>query len=226
MPTLSRLLKISSATAIALFIATSAPAAMLAGYPAPGGTSYAAIGSPLHDGGQTATYSGFDPTAFGQLWWGVEELGAAMDGAIDAPGESMSLFSMSGAVAVWKGTTSVLAGPVFTRLTATIVSGAGDWIDPLSVGITSPEIYAATEVDATVDFVVHMILEASFDDISYASYLPFFDANTGPTEDGNSRTSYYRNFYYTPVPLPAALPLALAGVGALAGLKRRSRKAA
>lgn len=224
MPSFSRFLKVSSATVFAICIASTAPAAILAGYPAPGGTTYSAIGSAQHDGGQTATYSGFDPSAFDQLWWGVEELGAAMDGAIDSPGESMSLFSMSGAVAVWKGTTSLVAGPVFTRLTATIISGAADWVDPVSVGIGSPEIYAATEVDATVDFVVHMILEASFDDISYASYLPFFDANTGPSEDGNSRVSYYRNFYYTPVPLPAALPLALAGVGALAGLKRRARK--
>ncbi|WP_425097995.1 VPLPA-CTERM sorting domain-containing protein [Tropicibacter sp. S64] len=220
-----------AALAGALALGTAAQSATLAGYPAPGGTSYSSSDFAFSNygpntGTATWTYSGFDPSAWDQLWWGFEDLELAMDGAIDSAGEAMSLASMSGATIVYEGVTSVLAGPVYTRAVATIISGGSDWIDPTTVGITSPTIFAVSEVDGTVPFVVTFAVTASGTyDAGGAGYVPwfnYFDPNTGPTEDGNSRTSYYRNFYYTAaVPVPAGLPLLLGAMGALALLRRR-----
>lgn len=213
-----------------ILVSIAAPvsaAPILAGYPAPGGTDYSGSGFHLGSGGATWTYSNFDTAAWDQLWWGIEDLQAAMDGAIDEPGETLSLESLSGATAIWSGTTSIDAGNVETRVTATILSGGSNWIDPTSVGITSPNIFAVSEVDGSVDFVVSALFEARFaGDATWTAWFPFFDPNTGMSEDGNSRTSLYRNFYYAPtsqVPLPAALPLALAGIGALSAVRLRRR---
>ncbi|WP_136442000.1 VPLPA-CTERM sorting domain-containing protein [Pacificoceanicola onchidii] len=222
------------ATVCALTIGSAAQAATLAGYPAPGGTSFSGSDNPFSSSGPntgtaTWTYSGFDPSEWDQLWWGFEDLELAMDGAIDELGEAMSLASMSGATIVYEGMTSIDAGDVFTRAVATIVSGGSNWIDPTTVGILSPNIFAVSEVDGTVPFVVTFAVTASGTyDAGGAGYVPwfnYFDPNTGPSEDGNSRTSFYRNFYYTTaeVPLPAGLPLLLAGLAGLVVVRRRKR---
>ncbi|MFW2542675.1 VPLPA-CTERM sorting domain-containing protein [Primorskyibacter sp. 2E107] len=214
-----------------LMLGSAAHSATLAGYPAPGGTSYSGSGFAFSNygpntGTATWTYSGFDSAAWDQLWWGLEEFGLAMDGSINAAGETMSVASMSGATLVYEGTTSILAGPVFTRAVVTIVSGGSGWIDPLTVGITSPDIFAVTEVNGSVPFVVTFAVTASGSyDAGGAGYVPFynyFDPNTAPSEDGNAQSSFYRNFYYTAaVPLPAGLPLLLAALGGLAVIRRR-----
>ena len=205
-------------------------APILAGYPAPGGTSFASNGVNPYQGTATWTYTLLDTTAYDQLWWGFEDMRFAMDGDnTDDAGETLSLSSMAGGTAVWTGTTSVLAGTVYTRATATIVSGMpGGWITPGSVGIVSPGIFAVGEATGN-SFVVDFKVEASFTDGSgYQAWLPFFDANTGQSEDGNSRTDFTRNFYYTEtavIPVPATLPLLLAGLAALGLAAHRRRKA-
>jgi hypothetical protein len=211
--------------ALAAALAAPATAATFAGYPAPGGTSFSNSGSFLH-GTATWTYSGFDTAAWDQLWWGFDPLGLAMDGTVDSPGEWLGLASASGGTAVFEGVTSVNAGTVYTRTVAQIISGGGAWVDPVSVGIASPFMPAATEIDGTVDFVLSVSATASFTydagGAGYTAFMPFFDANTGASEDGNAHTDVYRNFYYTAaVPLPAALPLLALSLGGLWALRRR-----
>lgn len=205
-----------------------AATAIFEGYPAPGGNSYSASGPGPIFGVQSRTYSGFNPSAFSQLWWGPQ-VGLAMDGAIDSAGETLTVSSGLGtSTLVLTGTTSITTSTVYTRFTATITGGAGVWIDPTTVGVAPGTIPALAELLATVPFTVNVSAEASFvDGLFYSPFIPFFDNNSANPQDGNAISSIGGDFYYAPatVPLPAALPLAAAGFGIMALMGWRRRRA-
>lgn len=224
-----------SGIALSAVMAIPAAAATLAGYPPPGGASYSSVGSHLH-GTATWTYSGLDPSEWDQLWWGFDDMGFAMDGGIDQPAETMSLLSASGGVATYTGQTQVNTGTssapnfqtVHTRAVAQLVNGSWGWVGPGSVGIASPTMLIAAEIDGSTDFILDFSVTASFaynaSGAGYSAFLPFYDAATGSGVDGTSRASFYRDFYYTAaVPLPAGLPLLALGLGGLWAVRRRKR---
>ena len=126
-------------------------------YPAPGGNDF----TPDPDGkkpgenpGQVRTYGGL--THYSSYYWGLSDIGAAMDGAIDSPGEHLTLAGVSGdgLTATWVGQTTVpdFVGPVYVRLTVSILaanSGTAHWVSAASQGLTGgPE--EVIDVDQSV----------------------------------------------------------------------------
>lgn len=111
-------------------------------YPAPGGTTFSSTGTSSRDGGQTRTYSGLD-VSVNDFWWGLTNIGAAMDGAIDSPSESLTFtgFSLDGLTATWTGTTTTAGygGTIYTLLTVSIdqpLSGGATWTLASGLGFT------------------------------------------------------------------------------------------
>ncbi|MES2442619.1 MAG: calcium-binding protein [Pseudomonadota bacterium] len=119
----------------------------IAGYPAPGGTSFTSNGVNAADGIRIVNYTITNPAAFNKLWWGPV-VGAAMDGNID-PAEVMTnvVISGGGTIATWTGQTSVSTTSgtqqVFVRFVATIQSG-GSWTldDNVILSAGGPNAYA------------------------------------------------------------------------------------
>lgn len=210
---------------IALLGSVSIVEAALIGpaWPAPGGTSFSASGAAGATGGQDRTYSAFDFSAFDQLWWGLGSVRSSMDGEIDSAGETMSLVSMAGSVAVWNGVTSINGSSVDTLLTVTIGTGApGGWLDPSTFGVSLTETNAFAEITSD-PFTVNLTLEARFtDDTTYVSFLGLFDANSDFSQDGDAIFSNFGNIYSTSVvPVPAAAWLFGSGLLGLVGVARR-----
>jgi len=201
-------------------------------YPAPGGNGFSSNGGNTGLGtGRENTYDTFDQTFYDQLWWGPAEVKASMDGAIDTVGETLIFSSLSGSglIATWTGQTNVLTSTgsqtVYTKFTATIVSGATGWIAPGSAGIGIGPLNALQVAEITgSSFVVNMLFEASFaSGGGYTPFLTFYDSN-GIT-NGLAIRNVNGGFYSTPaVPLPAPILLlgsAIFGLGVVARFRRR-----
>jgi Ca2+-binding RTX toxin-like protein len=115
---------------------------------APGGNALTTTGAGLDfPEGVISTHTGFDSTQYDTLWYSPLIIGAAMDGAIDGPGEMMSFASAVGGVLTYTGTTTVQTAsgsvPIFTKYVATVVSGAGEWVPTAPLGIFGGGEYAA-----------------------------------------------------------------------------------
>ncbi|MBW8882391.1 MAG: hypothetical protein JF615_13505, partial [Asticcacaulis sp.] len=124
-------------------------------YPAPGGNDFTTDGnSSGRSLGQTRTYGGL--SHYSSYYWGLSNIGAAMDGAIDSPGEHLTLASVSadGLTATWIGQTQApdFGGPVYVQLTVSIVaatSGTAHWVSAGAQGLAGgPE--EVVDVDESV----------------------------------------------------------------------------
>jgi len=216
---------VSSFAAPILHAATSGPT-----YSAPVVQTFVGAGvSPGHAGGRTFNFTSVNTASFVNLYWGVGMLGSAMDGAVDEAGETLAFQSAVGAAATWTGTTSVsVVGnsnlPVFTRFTATLISGAAGWLNALSVDVTDPTYPVVAKLTGSA-FSVNLLFEASTDGVNYFAQNVLYD-NLQTTQGGQSRTDVYSGFFYesAAVPLPASLPLILIGLGALGIVGRRKGK--
>jgi len=197
-------------------------------YPAPGGSTLVTSGGlPGDAGGRTFNFSGLNPAAYTDLYWGVWDTAlpaSALDGSLDP----MSFFSISGntvtftGMTQWNDATPPLGGiiNVPTRLEITLLSG-GTWVQAASVGLSS-----------TLGYVVDVSGTAFSTNIAFtanntgAGYVPLnsiqqFQSNS------NTKASFSGAFYYTApasVPDPAStlglFSLALAG---LASVRHRRR---
>lgn len=195
-------------------------------WPAPGGTSFNFSGDMGRSGGSTLTLFGFDFGAFDQLWWGPGELGLALDGAIDSPGESLVFNGGTGGTnATWTGTTTLNGSAVTTRFTAQILAG-NNWQDPTTVPIPTADPLQVSEI-TTDPFIVSLLFEAGFTGSALAPYLDFFDANTGQGQGFNAIKNFNGKLFVSAIPLPPAVLLLLTGIGALfgyAGLRKHAGK--
>jgi hypothetical protein len=74
-------------------------------YPPPGGVTFSATGTNAGTGnGETFSFSNFDPTAYGSLWWGPENFSQDGNG-IQGPAGDMTYSGFNNSVTGWSYTT-------------------------------------------------------------------------------------------------------------------------
>lgn len=160
---------------------------------APGGNTLSVVGPPAaFTGGQNWTYSGFDTTMYSDIWWAPFDIHAAMDGAVDAPGETLTFDSIvGGTTAIWTGQTTMplfdgSSVTIYTRFVAEITgaSGTATWVMPT---VPDPDITAVTgplvDIDESVNsFEVNLEFEASYTGLAgtFINYLDLYDAAETP----------------------------------------------
>lgn len=111
------------------------------GFPAPGGTSFNSSGTGPGDGVRTWSYSGFDNSAFSELYWGLAPsttIFSRLSGS--GAGSTMTFAGISGNVATWSGTGYYLNNLLQPQTTptlfrATVNSAATPWVLASSVGL-------------------------------------------------------------------------------------------
>ena len=214
--------------------ANAVQAATLAGYPAPGGTTFVGSGNAGAAGGNTRVYSGFDDAYYDQLWWGPTNPSLG-NNCCFALSPLTTIGSFGSSVETWTGSATVSFNNGFSysqtvnaRFTSTL-SGGAVWQDPSTVGIGGGPL-AVVEVTSPTGFTVNSIFEVK-PGSGWVPFLTWYDQ-----QDGNvygSRTSFGGEFWYTvapqsggdlATPLPAALPLFATGLAGLGWLARRKRK--
>ena len=173
----------------------------IAGYPAPGGTTFVGSGAAGDAGGRTVTYNFTDPSAYNSLWWGPV-VGAAMDGGITpATAEVMTnvVISGGGTIATWTGQTTVSTTSgtqqIFVRFVATIQGGTGIWQldDNVILSAGGPTAFAQLNGNG---FAVNYTFTASQTvNGAYTAFNALY--NSLPTTGSNARTSVNGMFAYT-----------------------------
>jgi hypothetical protein len=174
-------------------------------YPAPGGNSWASSGIlPVHLGGVNYIYSGFDSSAFTDLYWGAWDAtttSATLDGTL----HNLAFSGVSGNTATWTGTTSWYDHNVYPdgqnypsipiKLDITI-TGTGSWVAAAGLGLTGRSDYVWDTTKGQ----------------DYTANLQFLaDAGSGmkpldqfPVQDYlNMQANFWGGFYSIP---PAFLP--------------------
>ncbi len=174
-------------------------------FPAPGGNTTVSTGSPPTTGVRTNTYSGFDFSHYEHVWWGPV-IGAAMDGSINSPSETLSFagLSVDNLTATWTGLTSVggvfYSGPVFTKFTAVINPGSGSaiWSTAAGAGISGPNEVVSISPSANSFSVSYALTASSSIGGSYVPFLQFFNqVNAG----GGAVSSINGQFFADPITL-------------------------
>jgi hypothetical protein len=185
-------------------------------YPAHPGQGATGTGNQGRSGGRTWTYTGIEPGRYSVLAWGPSvAIQSAMDGLVDAAGETMTfssgLSNLAGGVAVWTGATTVNTvshGPtgVETRFTLRVTEGGvpvplthisdADLSDlGLAAGV------AAVRRIATTSFAANLLFEGRTPILFGNNWTPFLDlydaARTSfGAPSGQAITSFGGGFYY------------------------------
>ena len=211
-----------AAAALASWLLPATGHAQLVGptYPAPGGNTFVA-----------GTYSGFDTSAFSQLYWGASSAalpGAGLDGSL----HGLTFSGVAGTTATWVGTTGwtdtrnggntfYANVPIALQVTVTGL-GATPWLPAGAVPGLAASVGAVIDDSAGLSFTRTLAWTATA--AGYAANTPLSQIQVGPTPN-LTVTSFTGGFYATaPVPEPAGYALALAGFGVL-GFSARRRQA-
>jgi hypothetical protein len=212
------------------------------GYPAPGGTTSAYLGGNTGtSGGLTRQYSGFDTSAYDQLYFalgdyspGFDPTGPSIfaDGTRDALTFNAGLSNLANGVAVWTGTTNVYDASntplaAGTRFQMTVTDGGGNPL-PLIMASSTGLGFVAPLLQVT-----GTTFRANFQSFlqnpytsTYGPALTTFDAIPFKSPAYQVNTSYGGGFYYTaPVPEPAEWAMMLSGLGLVGWIARRRRGA-
>ena len=164
------------------------------GTQSPNGSNVSNVGGSTFDGGLTATWS-LDRTQYETLFWTPLVIGAAMDGAMDAPGEMMSFASAVGNVLTYTGTTTVqtAGGPVsiFTKYVLTLQAGAQEWAPAGTFNVYGGGEYA-TQVDGATLEVNEQFLASTTVDGTYVAMSDLYASLQGT---GGGVTSTSRGFF-------------------------------
>ncbi|QNM82997.1 hypothetical protein H8M03_01125 [Sphingomonas sabuli] len=155
---------------------------VIAGYPAPGGTTFSGSGTGTgFSGGRTNTYSGFDTSQYDELWWGPQGISATVQGN----GGLLTFDSISedGLTMTWTVTSSITSieytGPIYIRYVATIVSGSDGWVLAESEGFTGGPLVVASVTGET--FVVNQqFVVATAPDGDYQPLNEFYNSLSTP----------------------------------------------
>lgn len=206
-------------------------------YPAPGGNDVAFSGDPARAGGRELTYSGFNPSAYGSLYYGF---GNYVGGTF-VPGWPSLTFDRTPDVMLFDGAASDLAGGkavfsgtsivymattapqiVYTRFTMAVSDIGGSalaLVSPAPLGMPG-ELGGVLPVAGA--YKAHWLFEASFAAGSgYSPALDFFDGLVGKSPGYELQSSGGGGFYATPVPEPESAALLVAGLVAVTSLIRR-----
>ena len=234
--------KVISLLAAAAALSFAVPAmAQISGpvYPAPGGTTFSTNGQNQYQSGRVATYSGFDLSQTGDLYFGITSHGLAMDGAIDEAGETLMFDSVSSNIgagqAIYAGFTNVVGSVAQngTRLVLTFTDLAGNPLaltfDPALTATADPSFFGPL-LNVTGDFRMTGGFEA-YNGSTWVSAGTFYDTFVGKPEGAQGlRGSLGGGFYYTAataaVPEPATWAMMLLGFGGIGIAIRRRRQQA
>jgi hypothetical protein len=202
------------------------------GWPPPGGAAYAVTGTdPANPGGINVSYTGFNSSAYGQLYFGLDYIDMGQIGPYNLSNLT-TIGSFGGATQTWSGTVTIntLGGPRTTTgvFTATLNNGM-TWIDPSTVGIGGLNA-PLTVANVSGDFAVTETFTVS-GGAAYNTWYNGFD-----TLNLQSWTDSSGDFWATPAAVrtdPVPSPIAGAGLpglifagGGLLGWRRRKRKLA
>lgn len=214
-----RYARILALVTLALSVSTFTFAATYLGpvYPAPGGNSFSGVGDPLTSAGFAASYSNFNPSAYGQLWWTITDVANPYDSSYSGSTGNMSFFSYSGGFATWDSTSNLtFYDPLInnyisfpTRFQVS-VSGAGYNPAPVTPAwqVTGP--YTAYEY------------YEGWNGSSWIALGPLYNSFNHSCGGGCLQTSEDGGFYYTSAtPEPGSFLLLGSGLVALAGSMRR-----
>jgi hypothetical protein len=230
---------LAACAALAMSLAATAATPAFIGYPAPGGNSASGSGAGVADaGGFEWTYSGFNPSAYGDLYYAIgNQVGGSFvpgwptltfDGTPDVLLFDGPASNLPGGVAVWSGTsviyTTGLPQIAFTRFTLQVTDTTSA---PLAlVGATTVGLPA--ELGAVLDVAGSYRANWSFTASASpgGAYSPANDYFTGVANKlpgYQAQSSVNGAFYATPVPEPQAAALLLAGLAGMVWLRQRRR---
>jgi hypothetical protein len=218
---------------IAAALSFTAHAATLNGpkYPAPNNNGFSSSGTNSGSaGGKTFNYSGFDTSAFDDLYWGPDENllpGAGLDGAL----HTMTYDQTMGTTAYWQTTSSYTNPTTNATSTQTIwlaidIFGLGSspWISATSIGLPS-SVGAVVDDSAGSNFSANLLFTVG----ASPGGTPINNLQQAPTTgcpDSNCRTqtAFTGAFYWTDpvaaVPEPASLALIGAGMVGFCAIRR------
>ena len=112
----------------------------LTGWPPPGGVSYSGSGSPITSGGLTWSYSGFDSSAYGDLYYTLSQPVLSYRGSYgDTLSYNAGASGLAAGTAVWSGWTQVLDTSGIwrtfeTRAVLTITDFSGNALSLIEAG--------------------------------------------------------------------------------------------
>lgn len=199
-------------------------------FPPPGGVTFSGSGPSALSGTRTGSYSGFDLSATGDLYFTIDPIRLAMDAAIDSAGETLSLnlglSNLAAGLAVFTGNTRVISfgNPIAvnTRFTMQALDAGNA---PLALA-TNVDIGGGALPVLLVggNYKIQTSFQAAYASNNvYTSATSLFDGTVGKSPAGGQLlSSTSGGFYYTAAPVPEPGTWALFGLGlALTGAAAR-----
>jgi len=239
MKSATRFAALMAAASIFLSLGNAALAAtpVYAGYPAPGGTTASGSGS-VSNGGRTWSYSGFDLSAYSELYYtvgatvgstyNINAPALTADGSIDYLSFNAGLSNLASGIAVWTGSTNVPlatggSSVLFTEFKLSVKDANSNALalsDASALGLagTGAALKVAGNFSATWEFL------ASTTGASYSAALPLYDALQYKVAGNLLQSNVGGAFYSTaPVPEPQEYALLLAGLGVIGAVRTRRK---
>jgi len=200
-----------------------------AGFPPPGGVTYSGSGSATSAGGRTWSYSDFNPTAYGDLFYTVTTpILSFQNSATDTLSFNAGLSDLASGLAVWTGATQVQLSnyswqTIYTEFKLTVKDFGN-----IPLALTSGSSVGLLGLGAVLD--VNGNFKATFEFLAsttngsgYQAARTLYDGLSRLTS-GQLSSSAGGAFYATaPVPEPETYAMFAVGLGLLGFMSRRRK---